>query len=227
MDGALSEFAPIRRGRTLTDQTSEALRAAILTGELSPGVLYSVASLADRFDVSRTPLREALLRLADSGLVVVERNRGFRVVRADLQTVDDVFETRLLLEVPAAARAATGVIPAQLQDIYEAMDHLRSAAFVANHVDFMRLDRAFHRAVIVAAGNRVIVGIVDELRDTIATLGAFTAERSRSLREIAEEHVPIVDAIRRNDAGAAGAAMKAHLQHTHNLLRAQMNSTSS
>ncbi|MEJ7757921.1 MAG: GntR family transcriptional regulator [Nocardioidaceae bacterium] len=84
----------------LTQQVAAAVRDAIGSGELRTGDLYSVQQIADRLDVSRTPVREALLGLADAGLVRFERNRGFRVIRHDPHQIAEMFAMRILLEVP-------------------------------------------------------------------------------------------------------------------------------
>ena len=212
----------IERGRSLTEQTADALREAIVAGELAPGELYSVAGLAESFNVSRTPLREALLGLADSGLVVVERNRGFRVVAPDRATVDQVFEARMALEVPAARKAAIVGRGPRVDAIGERLERLRAGASTTPQSEFMRRDREFHGAILHAAGNDVISGIVGGLRDTLSTLGVSTAEQSRGLQDIADEHIPIWEAIRVGDSHAAADAMRRHLQHTHDLLAAQM-----
>jgi len=84
-----------------------ALRAAVITGELAPGSLYSVQTLADQLGVSRTPVREALIKLAQQGMVRFERNRGVRVLLTSLHDLEEVFALRLLLEPPAVRRAVT------------------------------------------------------------------------------------------------------------------------
>ena len=90
---------------TLTTRALEALRAAIVDGRLVAGERYSVAQLAERFGVSRTPVREALLVLERQGVVRFERNRGVRVLETTAHDLEEVFALRLLLEVPATRRA--------------------------------------------------------------------------------------------------------------------------
>ncbi len=105
-----------------------ALRQRILTGELAPGTRHSVYRLADELGVSRTPVREAVLRLADLGLVTIERNRGITIRGVRAEDVRDVFELRLLLEVPAAAGAASQVDDALAERLSDALDAMRHAA---------------------------------------------------------------------------------------------------
>src|SRR5919109_1592521 len=96
----------VGRAPSLNDQVVEAVRAAIHSGDLAPGELYSAYQIADRLGVSRSPVREALLRLAETGLVRMERNRGFRIVAPAAHDIAEIFAVRLLLEVPASGQAA-------------------------------------------------------------------------------------------------------------------------
>src|SRR5579862_6729020 len=89
------------RRRNLREEAVEVLRAAILGGELEPGSIHSAVGLAELMGVSPTPVREAMLELARSGLVEVLPNRGFRVTVVDDRDLDEIAELRKLLEVPA------------------------------------------------------------------------------------------------------------------------------
>lgn len=205
----------------LNRQVAEALREAIHTGELRPGELYSVSRLAETLGVSRTPVREALLTLADTGLVRIERNRGFRVVRRDPRHIAEVFHLRLLLEVPAARLAAAAVTPELLEELEAELTAMREAAADHDEPRFMRHDRRFHALILQAAGNSLLTGTVAALRDTITTVGASTADQTRSLADIAAEHAPVLDALRAADPEAAARAMRHHIAHTGELLVAQ------
>lgn len=198
---------------SLTEAVVGAVRDGVQRGELVPGEVYSVYQLAELLDVSRSPVREAMLRLAEVGLVEIARNRGFRVVLPTAHDVEEIFEIRLALEPPAAARAAAaGADPTE---------HLRAMAAAAAHEDeptFWAADRALHHALLTAAGNRRAAEIVEQLRATTALLGPPTTATGRTLAEILEEHRPIVDAVLAGDAGVAEAAMREHLHHTRDLL---------
>src|ERR1700733_6256472 len=91
---------------SLTDQAVAAIREAVRDGALVPGQLYSAYQIAAYLGVSRSPVREALMRLAEAGMVSFERNRGFRIVLPGPRDIAEVFGLRLLLEVPAARQAA-------------------------------------------------------------------------------------------------------------------------
>ena len=207
---------------TITDQLVLTLREAILRGKLEPGRLYSVYKLAEEFGVSRTPVREAMLRLADAGMVRFERNRGFRVLRTSVRELQEVFQLRLLLEVPAASRAAMRANEALLAELGIELDAMAAAASAHDETEFMSRDRALHELILAASGNDKLVESVRSLRFVTMTLGASTVDRSRSLTDILVEHRPIVAAIAAHDSAATAAAMRFHIIHTGTLLLNQL-----
>lgn len=206
---------------SLTDQAVAAIREAVRDGTLQPGRLYSAYQIADYLGVSRSPVREALMRLAEAGLVEFERNRGFRVVLPGPRDLAEVFQLRLLLEVPAARRAAARASGDLVAELRAELAGMRRAA--ADHAEprFMRHDQRLHALIIASAGNSRLVRLVDSLRDLTRLLGASTVDRSRNLDDITQEHVPILDAIAAGDPAAAGRAMAHHVSHTGRLLVAQ------
>jgi DNA-binding GntR family transcriptional regulator len=217
-DGALSRLEAERA--TLTERAIDALRAAIVDGRLQPGEFTSVARLADRLGVSRTPVREALLHLAREGMVRFERNRGVRILESTAHDLDEVFTLRLLLEVPAARRAAEVAGPDELAAL---ATELRAMAERMAHDDepgFMRHDKAFHEVLLRATGNRRIASLVGGLRDAVRFRGASTVGHGRDLQTIYAEHERILEAVRVGDPEAVADAMRTHLVSTRRLLLA-------
>jgi DNA-binding GntR family transcriptional regulator len=206
---------------SLTDQAVAAIRQAVRNGTLQPGTLYSAYQIASYLGVSRSPVREALMRLAEAGLVTFERNRGFRIVLPGPHEIAELFQLRLLLEAPAARRAARHAAAGLAAELRAELAHMRKAALDHDEAVFMRHDQRLHHLIVAAAGNRRIVGLVDNLRDVTRLLGASTVDRSRDLDAIADEHVPILDAIAAGDVTAAGEAMAHHVSHTGKLLVTQ------
>jgi DNA-binding GntR family transcriptional regulator len=206
---------------TTTDRVFATLRESILTGELAAGSLHSVYRLADLLDVSRTPVREAVLRLADLGLVSIERNRGVRIRGVSVSDIRSVFELRLMIEVPATAYAAAHAGAGDVAGLQEALAGMRAAAAAADEVLFTTHDRALHQAIAAVLGNQRAQQEVAALRDSIQTRGASTLHRSRGMAEILGEHVPVVEAIAAGDPRAAAARMEEHLVNTASLLMQQ------
>lgn len=199
----------------------DALRAAVITGELAPGSLHSVQTLATQLGVSRTPVREALIKLAQQGMVRFERNRGVRVLQTSVHDLEEVFALRLLLEVPATRRACQLLDAAgrkELRRLYRAMER---AADADDEFRLWEHDRRFHRAVLEASGNSRLASYVDGLRDTVLRRGVSTARSSRTLDDIVREHLAVLECIEAGDADGAAAAMQSHVRHTAELLIAQ------
>jgi DNA-binding GntR family transcriptional regulator len=204
-----------------TDLVHARMRDEILSGELVSGSLHSIYGLADKYGHSRTPVRDAVLRLADAGLVKIERNRGVRIRGLGVAEIREVFEVRMLLEVPAAARAAVQATPELVEELAARLDALSVAAEDPDVAEFNRLDRELHRAILTFGGNARLAEIVEGLRDVIQTHGASTLKASRTTREVQAEHAPIVAAIRAGDAEAAATQMREHLGRTALLLMRQ------
>src|ERR1044071_1524224 len=106
---------------SLRDEVVRILQAAIVTGDLRPGITYSAPQLAQQLGVSATPVREAMLQLVNDGLITTVRNKGFRVVELSDKELDEITELRRLIEVPtvgaiAGHGVASGVM-AQLRDL--------------------------------------------------------------------------------------------------------------
>ncbi|MGE5287589.1 MAG: GntR family transcriptional regulator [Micromonosporaceae bacterium] len=206
---------------SLTDQALHAIRQAVRNGALQPGHLYSAYQVAAMLGVSRSPVREALMRLAEAGMVRFERNRGFRIVIPGPADIAEIFQLRLLLEVPAARQAARRVSSDLLAALRLELAQMRAAALDHDEALFMRHDQKLHELILRAAGNGRMVSLVGNLRDITRILGASTVDRSRDLGAIADEHEPIIDAIATGDAAAAGETMMYHVSHTGKLLLAQ------
>lgn len=198
-----------------SERLTVAVRDAIRSGELAPGRLYSAQELGDLFGVSRTPVREALLKLANAGLVRIERNRGARILRSTDQDVISVFTLRLLLEPPAAGRASrhpdfpAGELEAALE-LMRAEQHEPEA--------FFRADSEFHDIILRSSGNVRIAAIVDDLRDAIAVQGRRTVPGERGTGQIIAEHERIAEAVAAGNPERAVEAMRTHLVHTAELL---------
>lgn len=205
-----------------TDRVFTSLRESIVSGEFPAGSLHSIYRLADLLEVSRTPVREAVLRLADIGLVTVERNRGVRIRGVSVADVRAVFELRLMLEVPATAYAAAHADAAAVRSIEQELGVMRACAEDGDEPGFTAHDRQLHELIAGVMANPRLLTELATLRDSIQSRGASTIDRSRGIVEVADEHVPVVTAIALRDPHAAAARMREHLVHTATLLMRQV-----
>ncbi|GAA2746342.1 GntR family transcriptional regulator [Terrabacter aerolatus] len=210
---------------SLADAVVEAVRAGVTAGELLPGETYSVYQLAELLEVSRSPVREALLRLAEAGLVQIDRNRGFRVVLPQAHDIEEIFDIRLALEPAAARRAAEQATDDEHAAIRAAFEAL--SASIGDEDRFWRADQHLHDRLVRAGGNHRAAAIIERLRATTALLGPPTTTAGRTLAEIRDEHEPIVSAVLGRRGDDAESAMRDHLQHTGGLLAQVLQGPSS
>jgi DNA-binding GntR family transcriptional regulator len=211
----------VRQTATVNAQVLDALRAAVITGELQPGTLHSVHALAAQLGVSRTPVREALIKLAQQGMVRFERNRGVRILQTSLHDLEEVFALRLLLEVPATRRAVGQLTAASRRELRTVFAAMEKAASADDEYRMWMHDRRFHRVLLEASGNGRLAEYVDGLRDMVLRRGVSTARQSRTLESIVAEHRAVLERVLAGDAEGAAWAMRAHILHTAELLVAQ------
>lgn len=193
------------------DAIADRLREDIRTGKLLSTGPLSAPALAERYGVSRTRMREALLRLEEAGMVSFEKNRGVRIRSVTLNDLVEIFQIRLQLEVPSAYRAAKYISPQEMITLEEQFSVMRELGDDASRIELMRHDIAFHDLVLRAAGNERLATTVRRLRDAVVTRRALT---SRPIPAIVAEHEPILDAIRMRDPEKARAAMYDHIVST-------------
>jgi len=196
---------------SLRDKALEILRQAIVTGQIAPGELYSAAALAKELGVSVSPVREAMLTLVNEGALEVVRNRGFRIPEFAEQDLAEVFDLRLLLEVPSMGRLAR----MDLKDAQADLERLVVATEETVHdaTEFLARDRDFHLYLLALRGNERLVDIVRVLRDQTRLYGLGPGANRQLRVEAAHEHRDLVDRILHGDAAGAEDVMRRHLEH--------------
>ena len=160
----------------LRDQVSQALRSAIISGEMEPGVVYSAPSLAGRFGVSATPVREAMLDLVREGMVTIVPNKGFRVTEVDEASLDQVTQIRQLLEPPVVGRVTPHVPAEDLPALRQLAQDIVDEATAGDLVAYTEADRQFHLRLLSYDGNPRLVDLV---RDAQSSVDGLAAQRER------------------------------------------------
>lgn len=198
---------------SLRHQVTAALRSALITGQLTPGVTYSVPTLADQLGVSATPVREAMLDLVAQGIVAAVPNKGFRVTEMTEADLDALAEVRRMLEVPVIERISGTLAPEQISQLQDIAERVRECAAAADLVGYLEGDREFHLQLLGCIGNAKLVGIVDSLRTQSRLYALTDLAESGQLVTSADEHLQLLDAVARGDADAAADLMNHHLDH--------------
>ena len=202
---------------SLGDRVFEAVRDAIRRKELVPGTLYSVAAISEQMGVSRTPVREALLQLAAHGVVRFEPNRGVRILQVTIEDIEEIYNLRLLLEVPCAYQAAIDIDEAGKQKLQESFQGMESSLTANDEILFQQYDLVFHMVILEAGGNDRIVEAVKVTRAQMHARGLSTTP-TRPLSAILEPHRRLFEAIMRHDPEAAATAAQSHLRSTLQIL---------
>jgi DNA-binding GntR family transcriptional regulator len=185
----------------------DAIRHAILTGELRPGQGLVEADLAAVLGVSKTPVREALKTLAGAGLVTMSPYKGATVRTVDDDLVRSVYDLRLLLEPEAVRRAV-----ARGGSWDAARQALERSGQAADPAGRSLGNRDFHRALYLDCGNALLVRVLDDVRDQTALVSAAAWQRAPTWRDEAAEHDAILRAAVAGDAGSASRLLTAHIE---------------
>ncbi|MFJ9143310.1 GntR family transcriptional regulator [Streptomyces griseus] len=199
------------RRHSVRGQILDALRAALVDGELVPGQVYSAPALGARFGVSATPVREAMQRLAVEGAVEVVPNRGFRVSERGPRELAELAEVRALIEVPVMLSLAR-TVPAHRWSVLRPLAEATvAAAAVGDRAAYAESDRAFHRAVLALSGNEQLVSVADELhRRSQWPLVSSPATRRADLLADASEHTALLDALIAQDLNVVQSLVREH-----------------
>src|SRR5579884_3015211 len=172
---SLENFDPgIASRRALWETIVEAMRRAIVLGELPPGLHLEEPALARKFGVSRIPVREAIVRLEHEGLVRIEPRRGAFIVGVTEDDVGDLYEFRLLLESSAIRRAAQRIDDVGLAQLRELVDQMAEAVHRGQTVHMVGPDVDFHRAIVGQSGSRQLQAAWDRIAGPIATILGIT-----------------------------------------------------
>jgi DNA-binding GntR family transcriptional regulator len=200
------------RPERLTGVVYDAILQAIVDRRIPPGARITEVGLAGQLGVSKTPVREALLKLRQVGVIEMEGARTLRVVSPSRAAIRDAYEAREALEVFAARKAAERASPSQIETIREAARRSLDAARAGDQDEFRRQDGLFHRAIGEAAANDKVTELVDDVITLIRTL------RQRDLPHIAasidcgEAHTRIAEAVAGRDADLAAHEMREHIR---------------
>ncbi|MFF2202367.1 GntR family transcriptional regulator [Streptomyces sp. NPDC058145] len=205
------------RRSSYRERVADALRAALIAGELRPGQVYSAPSLAARFGVSATPVREAMLDLAKEGLVDTVPNKGFRVTAVSEQQLDEYTHIRALIETPTVVDLARTADRISLEALRPAAREIVAAAAAGDLIAYVEADSRFHLGLLALAGNSHLVEVVADLRGRSRLYGLTSLVEAGRLLASAEEHLELLDALLERDEKAVREVMTRHLGHVRGL----------
>jgi DNA-binding GntR family transcriptional regulator len=204
-----STLAKVSRPRTATDHVSTSLRRSILTGDLAAGTRLGLNEVAEIFDVSTTPVREALRELSFEGLVRLDSYRGGVVTAVTRKDVEEIVRIRQVLEPMAIEEAMVGMTEEILTEARKILDDMANSD---SWDAWVHGNRAFHQKLYEASSSRRLVSLINSLQDTQVLFVSATLRRSPTLKETATaDHEAMIQAARDRDARTLTEVTLRHL----------------
>jgi DNA-binding GntR family transcriptional regulator len=211
-----------KRPPTAQEAVLTELRRAIAAGELAPGEQVLQDALADRFGVSRVPLREALKILEGEGQVTYRPHRGYFIAELDMEDLREVYRIRDLLESEALEAAVARLTDDDLDDLGRALEDIDAAAATDDISSMAKANRLFHLGIVEAAGMPRLSRLVRILWDATDVYRARYYADAKHRRDVHAEHEAILRSLRARDVEAAKKLLREHRDHAVRTLEASM-----
>nr|WP_200978959.1 GntR family transcriptional regulator [Pseudomonas cichorii] len=220
-----------RQGGSLIEVALQQMKKSIICCELAPGEKLKVAELSQNYGLSSSPIREALNRLAQEGIVEASENKGFRVARLSVEDFQQITQLRRLLECEALAEAIRYGDDAWEADVLGAFHRLNviekrlGGIAVALDDDWSVRHKAFHFALFSACPSAMLLRLIDSLFDQAERYRRFSALHRKVERHKGDEHQQLIDAVLSRDVDASVELLGNHiggtLTHVTDVLRQQ------
>lgn len=213
---SMDEFLPLR------DVVFNTLRQAILIGELKPGERLMEIHLADRLGVSRTPIREALHKLEQEGLVTVLPRRGAEVAQITEKSMNDVLEVRRALDTLCVELACDRITEEELAALGKACDSFEQCVRTGDSKRIAQADVALHDIIVQATGNQRLIQLVNNLSEQMYRYRFEYIKDSSQHQTLVEEHRIIYRSIAGKDKETATAAARTHIDNQEKAIMRQI-----
>ncbi len=204
---------------SLSQSAYETLRELIVTGQIPPGESLHEPSIAAQFDMSRTPVREAILKLRDDGLINIQRQSGTYVSPIDVARIEEAMIVRESLEPTVAAVAAGKMTEAVLAELTFETDRMEAAMKTSNRVLFIQADDRFHRLLIEASGHRHIAQIIQRVNAQLDRVHYLSVSESVPADEAVSEHRRLIQYLAIGNGSQSAELLTKHLRGSWMLIR--------
>ena len=190
---------------------------------MKPGETYSVPQLAEKFGVSATPVREAILDLTKEGLFTALPNKGFRVVETSDIVLRQLTDIRLLLEIPVHVQVAKIITKESIEELREISNLIMDYARKKDLINFIEHDRRYHNGILMLSGNDLLVEFSDQLRSRARLHALPYILVSGQLETSAAEHLTILDAMENQDLELLAKVVEHHINYTIDAINAHIS----
>ena len=195
------------------------VKKKIIQMELMPGQLLMVQRISEESGLSRTPVREALVRLRSEGLLEDADGRKFRVAQITWKLISDTYEARAAIEALAASQVAAGIRRSQLNTLQKLLDQMTQCLEKKDYYAYFECDHAFHDKILQFYGNQVVLNWMNYISDQQQRIRYLTMQVHARQELSLAEHRKIVEMLAAHDSAGAAAAMQQHLERAlHDIL---------
>jgi DNA-binding GntR family transcriptional regulator len=219
-----SQTRRLKRGKevsSLTDRAYQALRREILTCALEPGSDISEAVIADRLEMSKTPVREALARLRTEGFVRSFPRRGYQIAPLTISDIDELLDLRRIVEEACGELAAERISDSELDRLAKLADATTDSDTIADLGTYISANREFHLAIANAANNRRLTDLAFKMFDELERYFYYGARERVISGDVQPDHHGIVAVLRQRDREAGRRVLASHAEATrHGLFEA-------
>ena len=199
------------KNRNLKERVYNSIKASILDFRLLPGVKLSDKQIAQEMGISRTPVREALVRLSEQGLVETHPNRGVTVKSFTVSEIDNLYTLREALEVLAVRQAIPKLDSERIEALRKPTDRFLSLLKSNNLIRLIDSDEAFHDLISTYSENRPLINFLRSLHDQIRIARRYDHLYGDNPQMTHEEHLQILELMARKETSKAMRAMSAHI----------------
>jgi len=203
--------------RSIADQIYESLKSNIINGEVKPGERLSEAELASSFSASRTPVREAFLRLEQDYLVERVAQAGVRVPIINRESIEDLYAMRSVLEAYAIELACDRITPEEITTMKQiraqAFELLKSSESSRDYVlkRFLELNSIFHETIYQATGSQFLIKVINNLRAIVMSMRAKSIQADQAWQEVWDEHSRLIEYLEHGEKESAIQLIKKHV----------------
>ena len=213
----------VLKKESFKDQVYRYLKTAIIKGELQTGVIYSEQQFADKLSVSRTPVREAVIRLTDEGMLEVFSNRGWGVRPVSADDLQEILQARIAIERYSVSFLARHQDEPKYQAYLTRLQQCQSESEAfsrdeTHHYEYMEADTEFHCLLVESTGNRYLKKINNQMRAKIEQATYNSLNLSCRNAKACLEHQAILEAIEHGNETAAVQAFMKHMRETATVL---------
>lgn len=201
----------LKNHKPLREIVYEELKRQILIGEIPPGTRMMEVDLAEKMDVSRTPVREAIRKLEKEGLVTIEARKGAYASDISFKDMIDILEVRETLESMAAALAASKMSEEDKTRIQEVIKKYHNAVDEGNVDEIIKLDEEFHKLIVNCSGNKTLIQMVSQVQELALRFRYIYYDDFRRFQNQPREHEDIFEALNSGDSERARQNTKSHI----------------